>query len=94
MKRVIRWTVPAARDLERITRYISRDRPAAARSVARSIYDGCESLTSSPYQGRVGVEPGTRELVFIPLPYIAVYRVNESVVEILRIWHGAQQRTV
>jgi plasmid stabilization system protein ParE len=33
---------------------------------------------------------GTRELVFVPLPYIAVYRVEEDAVEILRLYHSAQ----
>jgi plasmid stabilization system protein ParE len=80
------------RDLYRITAYIRRDNPEAARSVAKSIYDGCASLVHSPNRGRTGVEPGTRELVFSQLPYIAVYRVTESVVEILRIWHGSQSR--
>jgi plasmid stabilization system protein ParE len=28
--------------------------------------------------------------VFAPLPYIAVYRVRENVIEIARIYHGAQ----
>jgi toxin ParE1/3/4 len=88
----IRWTVPAAHDLYRITSYIRRNNPEAARTVAKAIYDGCESLTQSPNRGRKGTEPGTRELVFSPLPYIAVYRVKESVIEIMRIWHGAQNR--
>lgn len=88
----IRWTAPAAQDLYRITRYIRRDNPEAARDVAKTLYDGCESLTRSPNRGRNGTEPGTRELVFSPLPYIAVYRVRESVIEIMRIWHGAQDR--
>lgn len=88
----IRWTAPAAQDLYRITRYIRRDSPEAARQVAKAIYDGCESLTHAPHRGRKGTEPNTRELVFSPLPYIAVYSVKESVVEIMRIWHGAQSR--
>jgi plasmid stabilization system protein ParE len=33
---------------------------------------------------------GRRELVFSPLPYIAVYQVKEYAVEISRIYHGAQ----
>jgi hypothetical protein len=36
--------------------------------------------------------PGTRELPFSLLPYIAVYRVIGDIVEILHIWHGAQDR--
>ena len=89
----IRWTAPAAEDLNRIVRYIRRDNPEAARRVAQTIYEGCASLTNSPNRGRKGTEPRTQELIFAPLPYIAVYRVTESTVEILRIWQGAQQRT-
>jgi plasmid stabilization system protein ParE len=45
-----------------------------------------------PEHGRPGRVKGRRELVFAPLPYIAVYRVKErqQVVEISRIYHGAQ----
>ena len=89
----MRWTTPAAQDLQRITRYIHRDNPEAARRVAKAIYEGCESLASAPHMGRIGSQPATRELIFAPLPYIAVYRVVDSTVQILRIWHGAQQRS-
>jgi plasmid stabilization system protein ParE len=34
--------------------------------------------------------PGRRELVFSGLPYVAVYKVKQHAVEIVRIWHGAQ----
>ena len=43
-----------------------------------------------PDRGRIGRIAGTRELIFAPLPYIAVYRVNDDAVEILRIYHSAQ----
>ena len=43
-------------------------------------------------EAAIGREKGTRELVLSPLPYIAVYRVRESTIEILHIWHGAQDR--
>jgi len=88
----IRWTAPGAQDLYTIASYIRRDNPEAARNVAKRIYDTCSSLIHAPSRGRTGKEPDTRELVLSPLPYIAVYRVRESVIEILRIWHGAQQR--
>jgi toxin ParE1/3/4 len=88
----IRWTAPAAQDLYNITRYVRRDNPSASREVAKTIYDGCASLVNSPRRGRPGKQTGTRELVFSPLPYIAVYRVTADAVEILHIWHGAQDR--
>ena len=58
----------------------------------RKLYDTIRSLTQSPYRGRPGSEEGTREIVFSPLPYIAVYRVKNQTIEVLRIYHGAQDR--
>ena len=88
----IRWTAPAADDLYRIVRYISRNSSESARRVAKTIYDACESLAEFPGRGRKGVEAGTRELIVTSLPYIVVYRILDNNVEVLRIWHGAQQR--
>jgi addiction module RelE/StbE family toxin len=87
----IRWSLPAADDLERICERIERDNPEAARRVARTIYDGCARLRDFPLLGRVSTRmPGRREMVFSPLPYIAVYQVTEYAIEISRIFHGAQ----
>lgn len=86
----VRWTRPAAQDLQHITSRIRRDNPAAARRVAKTLYDGCMGLELFPNRGRAGRIVGTRELVFAPLPYITVYRVTDDIVEILRIYHSAQ----
>jgi plasmid stabilization system protein ParE len=47
-----------------------------------------------PESGKPGMEEGTRELVVSALPsYIVAYRLMPAgAVQILRIWHGAQQR--
>jgi toxin ParE1/3/4 len=58
----------------------------------RKLFDAVVSLKESPHRGRAGREDGTRELLFSPLPHIAVYRVKEQSVEILRIYHTAQDR--
>ena len=85
------WSVPAAEDLERICAWIERDNPEAARRVAKIIYDGCGQLKDFPAMGRISSRmSGRRELAFPPLPYIAVYQIKESAVEISRIFHGAQ----
>ena len=87
----VRWSLPAAEDLERICNWISRDNPEAARQVARAIYDSCGQLKDFPNMGRPSTRMnGRRELTFSPLPYIAVYQVKENAVEISRIFHGAQ----
>lgn len=87
----VRWSLLAAEDLERICERIERDHPEAARRVARTIYDGCARLEHSPYLGRASQRMrGRRELVFAPLPYIAVYTLKREAIEISRIFHGAQ----
>ena len=86
----VRWSTPAATDLERIYQRIERDNPSAAREVVKTIYDGCAGLKDFPHRGRPGRMKGRRELVFPSLPYIAVYQVKEHAVEISRIYHGAQ----
>ncbi len=89
----VRWAREAADDLERIYRHIEHDNPIAALEVIQKIYTGCTMLENFPQRGRTSRLRGWRELVFAPLPYIAVYRVRGSVVEISRIYHGAQNRT-
>jgi toxin ParE1/3/4 len=87
----IRWSLPAAADLEFNCARIERDNPEAARRVARTIYEGCTQLKEFPRIGRSSSRiSGRRELVFPPLPYVVVYQVTENAVEISRIFHGAQ----
>jgi toxin ParE1/3/4 len=86
----VRWTTPASNDLYKIVQRIKKDNQAAALKVANILYDGCGGLQSFPRRGRKGRIEGTRELVFPGLPYIAVYQVKDQVVEVIRIYHGAQ----
>jgi addiction module RelE/StbE family toxin len=87
---LVRWTSPAAKDLSQITRRIRMDNPTAARKVAKTIFDAGNALESFPNRGREGRIPNTRELIFPGWPYILVYQVAQGTVEILRIYHGAQ----
>jgi toxin ParE1/3/4 len=58
----------------------------------RKLYEAIRSLKDFPHRGRIGREEGTRELLFPPLPYVTVYRVKEQSIEVLRIYHSAQDR--
>ena len=69
----VRWTEPAVRDLTGICDYIeARSGAETARRVALRIYERVSALEHSPYGGRVGRVPGTREVVFSGLPYIGI----------------------
>ena len=86
--RLIRWTTEASDQLEAAIRRIQQDNPSAARNVAQAVIDRIEQLATFPGLGRPGEVKGTRELV--TPPYVVVYRSTEEIVEILHIWHGAQ----
>lgn len=90
----IRWTVPAAADLEHIKDYLKQHHAHLAQPTALRIYESIRSLKTSPHRGRSGLRRGTRELVLTPLPYIVVYRVQDEAVEILHIYHAAQERSL
>jgi toxin ParE1/3/4 len=88
----IRWTPAALADLEHISHYLRERYPHYRQPTLRKLYDAIRSLKESPHRGRLGREDGTRELLFPPMPYIAVYRVREQSIEVLRIYHAAQDR--
>ena len=87
----IRWSPEAADDFESAIRRILQDNPSNAQRVAQIIYNRIAALTTFPNRGRAGRVEGTRELVIVPLPFIAVYRVKDGFVEIVRLIHGAQE---
>lgn len=87
----IRWSPEAADDFESAIRRILQDNPSNAQRVAQIIYDRIAALTTFPNRGRAGRVEGTRELVIVPLPFVAVYRVKDDFVEIVRVIHGAQE---
>lgn len=88
----IRWTPPAVQDLEGINDFLREHYPHYCLPTMRKLYRKIQLLRLTPYIGRSGRIEGTREILFNPLPYIVVYRVKGEIVEIWRIWHGAQLR--
>jgi plasmid stabilization system protein ParE len=88
----IRWTPAATTDLQHISDYLKDHHPHYRQASLRKLYDTIRALKQLPGRGRPGREQGTREILFLPLPYVAVYRVKDESVEILRIYHAAQDR--
>ena len=88
----LRWTLAAAADLAHIHDYLKTKHPKYRQPTMRKLYRDISSLKQWPHRGRPGRESGTRELLFPPLPYVAVYRIEERSIEVLRIYHTAQDR--
>ncbi|PYV95140.1 MAG: type II toxin-antitoxin system mRNA interferase toxin, RelE/StbE family [Acidobacteria bacterium] len=87
------WSPLALARLREIRAYISADKPEAAARLAMRIVAVVEALREHPHLGRVGAEPGIRELVIGGIPYVVLYQVRGQRVIISTIWHGAQQRS-
>jgi len=86
----IRWTPAAAADLQTIHDYLREHEPHLARPTVTELRQGIRKLKQFPNIGRPGREEGTRELLHKRLPHIVAYRVKDDTVEILHIWHPAQ----
>ena len=87
----IRWTPAAASDLEQISNFLKDRHPNYWRPTITKLCEGIRALKDWPNRGRPGREAGTRELLFPPMPYIAVYRIREQTLEVLRVYHTARK---
>jgi toxin ParE1/3/4 len=85
------WSPEAIQDLISLRTYIAEESPAGARRVVLRILHDIENLLpDSPYMGRPGRVPGTRELVIPRTPYVVPYRVRAGAIQILRVYHAAR----
>ncbi len=86
----IGWTEAALQHLHDAYDYIQMDKPSAAARMADLIQAATEHLRLFPQMGRPSKRPKTRELAIPGTPFILVYRVRDDVLEILALYHGAQ----
>jgi toxin ParE1/3/4 len=86
------WSALARTRLREIRAYLAQDKPEAAERLALRIVALVETLRNHPHLGRVGIEPGIRELLVGGTPFIVLYRVQGQRVVISTIWHAAQRR--
>jgi toxin ParE1/3/4 len=87
----VRLSSRARSDLKDLIRYIAHDSPRNARLVRDRINHTVQQLRQHPASGRPGRIDGTRELVIRHTSYIAVYRVQNGVLEIAALIHQSQQ---
>lgn len=86
----VRWTEEALQHLREAYDYIQMDKPSAAARMAGLIEAAANHLGLFPATGRPSKRPRTRELVIAGTPFILVYRVKNNALEILALYHGAQ----
>lgn len=87
----LKWSHQALYDLVDLRDYIARDRPRAASGVAERILKAVDRLLRHPRMGRPGRVEGTRELVVTDTSYLVAYRIQDEVIVLLRVLHGARK---
>ncbi len=91
MAQQIKWSPRALSNLEEICNYIAKDSEYYARLFARKIITMVEDIPRFPKVGRIVPEYGDENLrEKIYKNYRIVYRLKESIVEIVAICHGAK----
>ena len=87
----VKWLRRALANLDQEAAYIAMDNPLIASEFVHHLRASAAMLADHPNIGRPGRIAGTRELVITRFPYILPYRVRNSAVEILRVFHMARK---
>ena len=82
----------AREDITRIFEYIQPRNSNAAAQVVIAIQLSTYRLGDFPNSGRLGGVEGTREIVVPRLPYIVVYCIRPDFVEVLAVFHAAENK--
>lgn len=84
------WAKHAKERRRAIFLYIANDNLEAAIALDKTFEASASQILQFPNSGRNGRVAGTKELV-IRVKYILVYRIVKDTVQILTIYHAAQQ---
>jgi toxin ParE1/3/4 len=90
----VRFTLEALGHIAAVHAYIVERNPVSAARVVERILAAAERLGDFPHLGHAGIARDTYEWPVTGLPYILVHEVREDQeeVEILDVFHGAQDR--
>lgn len=88
---MIVWLEDADTELAQIVVDIGSHNPAAAVAIDHRVHAAIEHLSTFPDAGRPGRKSGTREILVIDYPYVVIYRVLSTQVQILGVRHTSRQ---
>lgn len=88
----VRFDRVALQQIEEIYDFIASDNPTAARRVLSAIHSSIDRLKTFPEAARLGLVPGTREILAGRYPYLIIYRVDfdQAEVIILGVFHTSR----
>lgn len=89
----INLSTRAQTDLTEITNYLLRYQPNVADETIQRIADRFHQLARSPHMGRPRSELGERVRGLLVAPYLALYRIEDHSIVILRVLHTSRNLT-
>lgn len=84
------WAQFALSDRDDIFTHIEARSPRAAALIDDRIVASARSLQEFPQRGRPGRIVGVRELMVPRTPYILIYTIDDPIIRVLRVLHGAR----
>jgi len=87
----IKFLKKALKNLDDEINFIAKENPIEAKKVFLEIKNTIQLLKNNPELGRAGRVNGTRELIIQKTHYIIPYRVKNSQIEILRVFHTSRK---
>lgn len=87
---ILEWLPAAIEDRINAFSYIELDSPRAAAVNDTRLVEAVLRLIDFPHSGRPGRVAETRELVIRGTSYLAVYRIMDGRIVIVRLFHAAQ----
>jgi toxin ParE1/3/4 len=91
MAKSVKWLRKALKSLEQAYDYIAETDVDAAIALVLKIQAATDQISGFPMMGRTGRVDGTRELVIPNTPYVVIYRLKGSAVEVLRVLHSSRK---
>ena len=87
----IRYTGPAARQLDAILAYIEARSPDGAANVLSRIDEALSIATEQPRIGQLTSRRGFRRIVINPYPYVILYRAGAEEIVVHSVRHAARK---
>ena len=87
------WREPALADLERIDQWLDSFESGKPEATRKKIGAAIALLERLGDIGRPGRVAGTREIAVRKAPYLIAYQIVDDVIEVLAVYHMAQDRS-
>jgi toxin ParE1/3/4 len=82
----------AKNDLEEIRSYLAKESPQASKIVGGKIRKSLSLLSENPYIGTIKDDEDILEWHIPGIPYTLPYRIVDNQIQILRVFHEAQNK--